>query len=139
MTSLTVNSGNIQLGTPYISNGKIYIQINSESTNEGGSTITLSGITINTLTGISEGTVSVRQEEPTGNDSNFYYAYYDPRGEEYNIDRGNYTVVPGPRIPFKRFWNALTRRPRLRVLETGPAVAYVASEEEHEEEAETAS
>ncbi len=75
---VTVDSGNLQLGTPYISSGNIRIPIVAPSTNEGGSTITLSGININTLSGLVEGTISVRQEEPTGNNSNLYYAYYDP-------------------------------------------------------------
>jgi hypothetical protein len=76
--ALTVQSGNILLGTPYVDNGEIHIDILAPSYGDGKSVVVLSGITIDTIAEITEGTVSVRQTEPGGNSSNFHFAYFEP-------------------------------------------------------------
>lgn len=76
VTSTSITSGNIVLDTTYISSGDIHIPILASSSTK--STITITGITIDTVTGLSEGTVSVRMTEPSDNNCNFPYANFEP-------------------------------------------------------------
>jgi hypothetical protein len=71
ISTVFVTEGNILLGTAYIFEGAIRIPVIFKSTIK--SSITLGGMTISTLQGLSQGVLSVYQTEPGGNNSNFPY------------------------------------------------------------------